>query len=447
MNLTDLINRGFRSFHSFIFCLFVMVLLFTSCVPKPQPYAILEFTGNEIILNYSKSLFVYSQKSDSVNPAALLAGEGDLIYYGDELFIYRKSAGTKFQFNISKDGGYINGKITTLNLLKRNDATSWFKMMKTTDLSGLDFIKIDSLIPEIYYPYLATLAEMKPGIGIYYDGDISDISRLIKLFNPQYLVGETFNAHDSSLFSGLTNLELLVAGSGDSVITGPLPAMPRLKRLFLTHVNDKVVLDDRFLSENKSLESVTLMESKKIDMSVLNPLNNLKELVISNFDTILNFHLLKNQKNLEVLSILSEKPKFIPSIEGLPRIRWMTFAPATSQAAFNSFLAAHPNLEVAEILDNSSISSLSAFLKMRNHYGLIIADTLTDLSSVKSMKNLKYLSLPEYVLQDKPVKEDLQKLLPGARIVANEGLCLGSGWLLLIVPLVLLLRMVSWKKS
>ena len=71
------------------------------------------------------------------------------------------------------------------------------------------------------------------------------------------------------MLSGLTNLELLVVALDDSVSTGPLPFMPGLKQLILTDVNDKLVLNDQFLSENKSLERLIIIESKRIDFSVL----------------------------------------------------------------------------------------------------------------------------------------------------------------------------------
>jgi uncharacterized membrane protein len=40
----------------------------------------------------------------------------------------------------------------------------------------------------------------------------------------------------------------------------------------------------------------------------------------------------------------------------------------------------------------------------------------------------------------------LQNSLPGVRIVVNEGFCLGSGWLLLIIPLVPVLRLFTRHK-
>jgi hypothetical protein len=389
---------------------------------------------------------MFSHTPDSSNPAALLASEGDLISFGDEFFVYRKASGNKFHLTISYDGGYVNGKISTLNLRKREHAIPWFKQMKTSDLSALEFIKIDTMISEDYYPYLAELAKIKPGLGLYYDSDIKDISDLIKLFNPRYLVGGIIYGSDFDLLSSLTNLEILVALLDDSAKIEPLPAMPKLKHLLLSSANDKLNLDDKFLSENRTLESITIMDSKRINCSILNPLDNLKELIISNFDTIENIDLIKNHTNLEVLSIINEKLNFRSVADELTGIRWITFSPDVTQGDFDSFISRHPDLEVAEILNNDTIISFSPLLKLNNLYGLTVTDTLRDLASVKALKNLKYLSLPSEVLDDKLVREELEKLLPDTRIVANEGFCLGSGWLLLLVPLVLFFRFFSERK-
>jgi hypothetical protein len=55
--------------------------------------------------------------------------------------------------------------------------------------------------------------------------------------------------------------------------------------------------------------------------------------------------------------------------------------------------------------------------------------------------------LPEDILKDTITKAELQKLLPGTRIVSNHGICLGSGWLLLIIPFILLFRTFIRQKS
>jgi hypothetical protein len=125
----------------------------------------------------------------------------------------------------------------------------------------------------------------------------------------------------------------------------------------------------------------------------------------------------------------------------------MTFYETATQDGFNSFIESHPDLEVVEFINNDTIKNLKPLLNLKKIQGLIVTDKLTDLATVKSLKTLKYLSLPEDILNDTVVKAELQSLLPGTRIVANHGICLGSGWLLLIIPFILLLRVFIRQKS
>jgi hypothetical protein len=78
---------------------------------------------------------------------------------------------------------------------------------------------------------------------------------------------------------------------------------------------------------------------------------------------------------------------------------------------------------------------------------LTITDTITDIASIKTLRNLKYLSLPYDFLDDSVNRAELQKSLPGTRIVPNEGFCMGSGWLLLLIPLVLIIRSFTGRKN
>jgi hypothetical protein len=125
----------------------------------------------------------------------------------------------------------------------------------------------------------------------------------------------------------------------------------------------------------------------------------------------------------------------------------MTFNKEATQDGFNSFLESHPDLEVVTIINNDTIRNLKPLLNLKRLYGLTVADSLTDFAAIKSLKSLKYLSLPYDLLNDSIIKADLQKSLPGTVIVANQGVCLGSGWLLLIIPLILAFRFFTLHKS
>jgi hypothetical protein len=433
--------------YSFSLVFTLLVLLFASCTSKPEPYSVLEFTGKAEVYNYSKYLFPIIYESDSANPAVLLASNGDIIVYGENnCLYYGKSLQNKFSVKTANNAGFINEKINSITIPDNDDMIPWFKEMKSADFSMLGFLYFDSIISESYIPYLTDIAKTRPDIGLGYGGDLTDMDKILKIFNPRFIVGVNLSQKDFNILSGLTNLEILSESLHDSVYTIPLPAMPKLKQLILTDVKKNALNNDFFIN-NKQIEKLTVMQSRKFNFLILEPLKSLKELIINEADTIENMDLIRNHKQLELLSVINEKfPNEMP-LKELPGIRWMTFYDIATQDGFNSFIESHPNLEVVELINNDKIKNLQPLLNLNRISGLVVTDKLTDLATVKSLKTLKYLSLPEDILNDTVTKAELQKLLPGTRIVSNHGICLGSGWLLLIIPFILLFKVFIRQKS
>ena len=430
-------------FHFFI----VLILLFTSCTNRFEPYTILEFTGEGEIYNYSRLHFPIIYKSDSLNSTALLASVGDIITNGEKsCFYYSDPSRNKFAIKTINNTGFINEKVNSVTIPRNDEMIPWFKQMKSTDISALGFLYFDSIISESYIPYLKDLAETKPDIGLGYQGDLKDMDKIFKIFKPRFIVEVDLSQEDFNLLSGLTNLEFLSVNLNDSIYTIPLPAMPKLKQLVVDIKNSAIINDD-FLINNKQIERLTIMESGEFNFLMIKHLKALKELIINGSDTIENFDLIRNHKKLELLSVPGNNLSNDMTLRELRDIRWMTFNEDATQDGFDSFIGSHPDLEVVVIIKNDTIKNLQPLLNLRKLYGLTITDTLTDFATVRSFKNLKYLSLPFNVLSDSIIKAELQKSLPDTRIVANHGICLGSGWLLLIIPLILVLSLFTQQKS
>jgi hypothetical protein len=441
--------RNKYSGYTFFFLYFAAMILFlASCTGKPEPYSILEFTGVDNINNYSRSFLQVSYKSDSVSPLAVPGSIGDLFICDENGFVYKDaSSQTKFLFKTVDSELYVNGKIISIKIPDNDNMIPWFEKMKDKDLSALQFINFKSDIKESYFPYLTELAKTIPNIGINFSGDFSKMAGLLKIFSPQYILGPSVTKSDFDLLSKLKNLEILMVSLNDSIISDPLPAMPELEQLFLSD-DDKTAffITNDFLVKNKQIEKLFIWNQKSFDFSILNPLGNLKVLVVNGADTILNPGLINNHKSLELLSLISEKNVYNPDLIKLPNLKWMTFYSNVTQEEFSSFTDSHPNLEMVEILKNDTIKSYKPLTNLKKLYGLTIVDTVTDISTIKTLTNLKFLSLPVYLLRDTAQKAELLKSLPGTHIVANEGFCLGSGWLLLIIPFVLTLGFFGRQK-
>ena len=269
----------------------------------------------------------------------------------------------------------------------------------------------------------------------------------MQIFKPAFIAGVSLSREDIIHLSGLDNLEFLSASLKDSAYPEPLPAMPKLKQLLLTDIPKNINIGDDFLINNKQIEKLTIMQSGRISLLFIKPLKNLRELIINGSEAIENTGLIRNNKHIELLSVDGNMLNNGNYLKELTGIRWITFYEDISQDEFNSFVAAHPNLEVVELINNDSVGDLRQLSDLKRLYGLVVTDTLTDIATVKSLKSLKYLSLPSEVLKDSKKLALIQNELPATRIVANYGVCLGSGWLLLIFPLIILLRFVFMHKG
>jgi hypothetical protein len=425
------------------FLFFVLLIPFlTSCTGRAKPYSIIEFEGPGEIANYSKSYLLMVNKSDSVNPTAIIGGIGDMYWFDEYAFLY-DGASTQNKFISKKIDNvlYLNDKIQSVHIPDNDEMVPWFKNLNERDFSALQFLSFSSIPSKSYRPYLTNLAKIKPDVGLIYNGNLEDMAELLGIFNPRVITGPSISRSDYDRLSKLTNLETLMVSLEDSVITDPLPPMPALKQLFIAGTKANPVLTNNFLINNKQIERVTIQNFGTLDLLILKPLDNLKELAVDICDTIIDFDLINKHKKIELLSITGSKLIYNPDNIRLPSLRWMTFTSNVTQKEFNSFIDAHPDLEVIELLNNSKINSLQSLSKLRMLYGLTISDTITDIASIKTLKNLKYLSMPNSLLKDPSIKAGIQKSLPSARIAGNEGICLGSGWLLLIIPLVIIFRL------
>ncbi len=434
--------RRHLNLRNFPLCVFIVVLIqfLNSCTGKTEPFSIIEFTGVDNVSNYSKSFLLMQNKSDSINPVPIAVTLGDMLACDDYLFIYNDASQKSFSIESNDSMVYVNGKLHSLDLPDNDNMIPWFSNSSDSDFSSLQFLSFSSKLPESYLPYLKKLAEVKQDVSFWYNDDFGDLAEVLSIFKPKVIAGPALSQSDYEMLSTLTELEILMVSLEDSVIVDPLPALPSLKQIFLFETDDDAVLPGNFLLNNRQIERVIFNNSGDPDLVMLDPLDNLKELIVSGASEIKNPDRLNSHKKLEVVSLTGIDMAVDPAVLELPALRWMAFPSTVPQDRFDSFINTHPDLEMVEILGNDTLNNLQALSRLTKLTGLVVTDTVTDISTIKMLKNLKYLSLPADYLKNSVNKTDIMQSLPGTRIAANEGFCLGSGWLLLLLPLVLIIR-------
>jgi len=92
-------------------------------------------------------------------------------------------------------------------------------------------------------------------------------------------------------------------------------------------------------------------------------------------------------------------------------------------------------LEYLEFEDNDSLLDYSNFKNFKNLKYLIVSGKVGLDSTLHHLDHLRYLSLSDIFLKDSVNVAKVKRALPNTIITPNSGVCLGSGWLLLIIPL------------
>jgi hypothetical protein len=432
-------NRRYR-WHGFIFLPIVLFMLFSSCAEKKQPYTILRFYGNAGVMNYSRLLYLISYYADSTHPGAMIVKKGDLLAYNEIMSQFTDPAQDSIAIKTVSDKCYLNGKLNSVNIGKKDTIENVLKDILSQDISALSMIIFESAIPESTLPLLEKIARVKPEISLGFTDHQNNLDAILKMFKPKIILLPNTSESELKVTAQLSRPEMMLIGTDDSVIKREVPSIPSLKQLII-YMEDQPVPPD-FLSANPQIEQLTVFASKYFDFNELKPLKELVELNIGEADSISNQEILKNNTTLEVLAVLSKEFKYDSTLDNLKNLRWVTFPQEIGQNEFDRFVEKHPGLEVVEITEGKNLKISKSMLTLNKLQGLTLFDHPIDSSEISQLKNLKYLSLPKDDLKDNNTFAAIRKSMPNTIIAGNGGICLGSGWLLLLIPVVLIIRLV-----
>ena len=433
-----------KAYFKLLLTTLLIAFLILACTSNDH-FQIIKIKGEGESYNYSKSIFGYVVKSDSIHAAAIIADHEDVLALGkDGIYYNTDHKQTELEFVNDPPFFKVNGKVINIELKEDNRLLSWFKHMKPSDIKDLELLHVSSKIPEDYFPYLKEIAKIKPDIGLGFEKDYENTT-LMKLFRPKFLIGYERSLNDPDLVSCFSNVEFLVYALNDSSLVSPIPALPKLKQLILS--SDKLKAYKDLLKNNPQIEKLTIFGGIENDF-FRQPLEKLEQLCmisgLHNEDTM-SLSFLKDFKQLEVLNLTGSFSD-IRSINELPKLRWLSLFTEPNQKELDALIEAHKNLEVLELRSDSALN-LHPLLKLKKLYGLVLVGQKLIDTTVYSMKNLKYLSMPKEIFKDDVKIASLQKSLPACTIVPNDGFCLGSGWLLLLLPFILLFRLFLPKKE
>jgi hypothetical protein len=131
----------------------------------------------------------------------------------------------------------------------------------------------------------------------------------------------------------------------------------------------------------------------------------------------------------------------IDPIQGINSLQWLSFPPNISHQEFGELIDRFTQLEVVELIGCSEIEDLIPLQSLAELSTLVLQLEKDQLRNLDSLDRLKLVVLTSEVFEDNPewIKE-LRTSLPNTSIVPGSGICLGSGWLLLLLPFIFIFR-------
>lgn len=383
---------------------------------------------------------------------------GDLVYF--KLYktnnFYTLSIDPDWKDTLVFDGDentlLINGELSAITIDSVGPSLLFLHQLSLKESKTLKSIEFEIEIPDSVKPYLQKIAEFNPHIDISFTGhedsipvNNQDLLWIFQYFSPKIL--SINNPLDSLTLMSLgrfKNLESLMISIPDSIGDLPLPHLEKLKKIILREWNETgqyPLLKSSFFKENLQLKSFTYIGDLE-DLESLPPWYDLKELEELNImfldDAWMDYPLAYSHPNLKALTVVG-KLENATDISNLKQLKRLSLRSQESYIKNNLpiFADSLKDLEFLDINVADTLFDYSILSKFNNLKYLIIGES--DYSSpidsgLFQLKGLRYLSLHEDFFSDSLGIVKLKSELPNTIIVPNSGACIGSVWLLLIIP-------------
>lgn len=369
----------------------------------------------------------------------------------EEFYKFSKKDGSNLTFRKQGFKMYLNDQLISINISKDSTVLDWLNSATPEETAHLRHLVISESLSSDCLEGLKKLAGKRPDLSLIFNVDGSvKADEILKVFSPQWLFGgfELTDKGMERLYS-LTGLELLFMDQSNL----DLERFPRLVNLKSLMINDfKPSKDGKKLNLPDNLQKLTIMQSSIKNLEFLGTARGLKELTLVSCDSLRDISALSGFTAITSVGFAQCKSLTdLNPLNTLSRLERFTFPPKVSNQEFLKFIETHNQLKTIELLGCSYITDPEPLLTLPNLSCLsVISDTITA-DRFFSFKKLDYLTFGGYhsddTVQIAANNEELKKNLPNTIVVPSAGLCLGTGWVLLLIPLLIVFGLVKRKKE
>ena len=384
------------------------------------------------------------------NRVTLTASDGDLLYMNrDDLeFYYRYSLKDGSDLEVTFDtlyavSVYLNGKLNYMELAESSSPEA-FEGLSDTEISQLSTLYLKGPLTYDLLSMLEQHESQLQGIGLVLDNGSGspNLTDLLSICRPEFLVlDDSWPLPEPGDNIILDGLELLAIQGEVSALSKFAPYCRNLESLIVSgwEPQQGELLQ---LSSLKKLKNLTLAESYLTSLQNIEFPESLFSLNLIFCDTLGDIAQVQKLPELWRLNLTAcDEVNNVGMLKNLESLRWISFPVNITQKEFHELAGSLKQLEVAELIDCAEITDLSPLRQMEHLKVLALYLEKEQFAGLDSLTQLELLILTNELFKDNPeLVKELRASLPQCNIVPGSGLCLGSGWLLLLLPLILLFR-------
>jgi hypothetical protein len=417
-------------------------------------YEIISIQGASWVCNVTSSYVISGSSSESeLYPEVILpVCDGDLLYMmnmDEQEFYYRytlkdgKDLVVTFD-TLNANSVSLNGQMKYMEL--SDDQASWeqFKQLTDPQRKQLSSIYITDPLSVDRLSLLQQHESSLKGTGLLLENEYDSkiMGELLSIFRPEWFISEgSLKLADPKNCMALSDIELLwiqeMSYSGSELI----PFCSNLESLIIT---DWQPIEQELLSlsKSRSLHTVTLAECDFTDFSNIEFPSSLLRLQLLVCDTLSNINGIQELKKLKGISFTGCRYiQGLSEVKDLASLKWFAFPENVSQPEFASILSTLPKLELVELINTTGIEQLYPLKDLPELDMLIVDLPLENLRDLGALQDLELLILPSTLFEENSEwVSSVRTSLPNTQVVPGSGLCLGSGWILILLPFIILSR-------
>jgi hypothetical protein len=403
-------------------------------------------------VNQFPSYMTWESTAPAGKSGGMLLRDGDvLLSLKGVAVVYRASDGVALKLAVEESRILLAGKTASVSVEQGTAGWDWLDKASAQDLAALRLILMPAELEAARLPLLKKLAEVNPSVALRVE-NYKVLAQVLPLFKPRVLLlGKVETAPEvRKLFADQKQIEMLLITAEEKGSLDFLPDLPALRRLAI--VTWDVENAGPLPKGLTSLKSLLIFGWKQKDISALaDAPAGLEELSLLASDTLTDISGVAKMASLKTLILNMDKELAdVSPLAALKGLRWLGLPQKITKEQFAAVVKEHPDLAVLELVGCEGAEDLSPLAGMKSLQSLVLIGPYKNMDALREVKSLRFVA---YVDPAAKVSlagvEALQKALPDAMVVPASPMCLGSGWILAILPaaaLVWLLTARPWRR-